>query len=229
MPIKVTCQCGKSFAAKDELAGKTVKCPSCQKPLRIPAANQPAAPAATAPKKPASKPAAPQPAPKQTSDTDDIFADIGLAPQEVGARPCPGCGSGLAPDAVVCIHCGYNTKLGRRMETVKVGGSEGEGGHGAVTTGLLERAASVIDEDKAEEVKKTKEGLPWFVWLVVLLIIGGFLGYMIIRANRLEDKAAKDKEKAALLWLAPVTLAYAGCVERSATHQQTSPLPENSV
>ncbi|MFM9960137.1 MAG: hypothetical protein ACKV2Q_02815 [Planctomycetaceae bacterium] len=36
MPIKVTCACGKKLAVKDELAGKKVKCPACQKLLSIP-------------------------------------------------------------------------------------------------------------------------------------------------------------------------------------------------
>jgi hypothetical protein len=192
MPIKVTCQCGKSFAAKDELAGKAVKCPNCQKPLRIPAANQPAAPAA-APKKQAPKPTAPKPvaAPKPTSDTDDAFDDLGLAPQEAGARPCPGCGSSLPENAILCIRCGYNTKLGRRMETVKIGSEAGEGGHSAVSADLLNRAAQTMEEDKQEDVKKTKSGAPWWVWLIVFVLVLGFLAYMIIRANREE---AKPKE-----------------------------------
>ena len=148
---------------------------------------------AATPKKPAAKPAAPQPAaaPKRSSDTDDAFDELGLAPQEAGARPCPGCGSALPENAVVCIRCGYNTKLGRRMETVKIGGEAGEGGHGAVSADLLNRAAQTMEEDKQEDIKKTKQGLPWWFWLVGLIILGGFLAYMIIRANR-ED--AKPKE-----------------------------------
>ncbi len=39
MAIAVSCkQCGKTFKAKDELAGKAVRCPGCQAPLKIPAA-----------------------------------------------------------------------------------------------------------------------------------------------------------------------------------------------
>ena len=34
MPIKVACQCGASFAAKDELAGKAVRCPKCKQPYQ---------------------------------------------------------------------------------------------------------------------------------------------------------------------------------------------------
>ena len=36
MPIKVLCACGKKLSVKDEFAGRTLKCPECQKPLRIP-------------------------------------------------------------------------------------------------------------------------------------------------------------------------------------------------
>src|SRR5688572_14516442 len=49
MPIPVTCTCGKRVAAKDEFAGKRLKCPSCGGAIAIPAsqaaAPQPAAPA----------------------------------------------------------------------------------------------------------------------------------------------------------------------------------------
>lgn len=46
MPISVKCGCGQSFKAKDELAGKNVKCPKCQKPLTIPGAKAAAVKAA---------------------------------------------------------------------------------------------------------------------------------------------------------------------------------------
>jgi hypothetical protein len=39
MPIPVSCQCGQTFRAKDDLAGKRVKCPKCGQPLQIPGAN----------------------------------------------------------------------------------------------------------------------------------------------------------------------------------------------
>ncbi|MFL5243116.1 MAG: toll/interleukin-1 receptor domain-containing protein [Gemmataceae bacterium] len=35
MPISVSCACGRQFRAKDHLAGKTVKCPKCEKNLVI--------------------------------------------------------------------------------------------------------------------------------------------------------------------------------------------------
>ncbi len=39
MPIVVHCRCGKKFKAKDKLAGKKVRCPGCDQPLRIPDAD----------------------------------------------------------------------------------------------------------------------------------------------------------------------------------------------
>jgi hypothetical protein len=38
MAIAVSCQCGKSFKVKDEMAGKAVRCPACRGPIRIPGA-----------------------------------------------------------------------------------------------------------------------------------------------------------------------------------------------
>lgn len=35
MPIVVSCECGKSFTARDEHAGKTARCPACQRSLTI--------------------------------------------------------------------------------------------------------------------------------------------------------------------------------------------------
>ena len=61
MPIQVKCanaDCGKSLRIKDELAGKTIRCPGCQQPMKVPAAAVEAAfeEAEEAPAKPA-KPA----------------------------------------------------------------------------------------------------------------------------------------------------------------------------
>lgn len=36
MPIAVSCECGGKFRARDELAGRTVKCPRCGNPLTVP-------------------------------------------------------------------------------------------------------------------------------------------------------------------------------------------------
>jgi hypothetical protein len=221
MPIKVQCACGKAFAAKDELAGKTVKCPGCQKPLKIPGGT--AAPTAAAPK-PAAKPAAAKPAPAKSAvakpstakpstakqqaaarpadtpeprDGAQMFDEIGLQAAAEGTHPCPGCTEPMPIQAVVCIKCGYNTRIGRRMETMKVGGeSDGPVGHGAVATDLLDKAARIIDEDVAEEKKKTKEGLPWWAYLIVLLALVGFAIWMLL--NWGVEKPGEGDKKSSL-------------------------------
>lgn len=191
MAIKVQCGCGKAFAAKDELAGKTVKCPGCQKPLKIPAVGVPAASAAKAAKPAVAKTAAPAPAP--ASAQDDLFDEIGLAPPTEGSRPCPGCSEPMPLQAIICVKCGYNTRLGRRMTTER----EGPGnvvGHGAVAHDLLQKAADVIDGDEAEEKKKTGEGLPWWVYLIVLILLMSGAAYMLLRSGNEEPE---DEGKAA--------------------------------
>ena len=45
MAIKFTCECGKTYSAKDEHAGKKVKCIACVRDLTIPSAQLQASPA----------------------------------------------------------------------------------------------------------------------------------------------------------------------------------------
>ncbi len=195
MPIKVQCACGKVFAAKDELAGKTVKCPSCQQPLKIlaggsgvnkPAAAKQAAPAAkaAASNAPAPKPAAP------AQRVDDLFDEIGLAPPTEGTRPCPGCSEPMPIEAVLCIKCGYNTRIGRRMHT-EVESAAAEGGHGAVAQDLLDKAASDLEGDVEAEKKKVNEGMPWWVYLIVLIILISIAAAMIMRPTG--EKSDEEK------------------------------------
>ncbi len=44
MPIAIQCSCGKTLRAREEQAGRRVKCPHCGAPLLIPAATSPAPP-----------------------------------------------------------------------------------------------------------------------------------------------------------------------------------------
>jgi hypothetical protein len=190
MPIKVQCACGAAFAAKEELAGRTVKCPKCQQPLKIPTAgpvvaSTPAAPHASAPlgqPSHAAQAARPltAPLPSQAAAAGHVhshFDDVGLTAQQVGTVPCPGCTAPMPAAAVVCIKCGYNKKLGRRMETVKATSAAPlPGGHTVTAEELLHKAARTLEEEKEEERKKTREGMPWWVYLIGII---GCIGFMI--------------------------------------------------
>jgi hypothetical protein len=41
MPIPLTCTCGRSLKARDELAGRRVRCPDCKNVLEVPDPNAP--------------------------------------------------------------------------------------------------------------------------------------------------------------------------------------------
>jgi hypothetical protein len=202
MPIKVQCACGKAFAAKDELAGKMVKCPGCQKPLKIPGgepapAKAPArAKVPSGAKPPGKSAAAPAPKTAPAADAGSLFEEVGLQAAAAGTRPCPGCMEPLPEDAVICIKCGYNTKIGRRMQTMKVGGEPGAGGHSAVADDLLNKAAQVMDEDAAEEKKKTTEGMPWWVYLVILILLVCLAAYMLLGRGSKEPSEEEGKKGA---------------------------------
>jgi hypothetical protein len=156
MPIKVACKCGAAFAAKDELAGRTVACPKCKQPLKIVAA-QAAAPAAAA-------------APHANAD---LFDGLGMTARDTTVPRCPGCNADLPPNAVLCVKCGYNIKLGRRMQTISMSNegpavAEGGGHGGAATAMLMARAAAATEEDEIAEKSKTNVGMPLWVLIVGL-------------------------------------------------------------
>ncbi len=65
MPIQITCSCGQSLRAPDTAAGKVLTCPTCSKPIKIPAAAAQTAPANSTPAKTAPRPQS-QSTPRQT-------------------------------------------------------------------------------------------------------------------------------------------------------------------
>ena len=102
--VAAKCECGKVVTAKPELAGKTVKCPGCKQPLKLSGGT-----------------AKPQAQPKSSS-ADELFDELGIgeskATQASKAGPgkrCPECRAAMAEDAILCIDCGYNEKLGKKM------------------------------------------------------------------------------------------------------------------
>lgn len=145
-PIKVKCKCGKAFAAKPELAGKTVRCPGCKEPIKV--ARQSAAGKALAKSKSNAL------AKRATPPQDDPFADIGLAgsgDNRSPGRKCPECQNPMKEEDILCIQCGFNERLGRKMEVDR-----------PVTQADREKAHmdKVLTGDKAGKESKPKRG--WF-------------------------------------------------------------------
>ena len=110
MAIKVKCgSCDAGFKAKDELAGRRVKCPKCKEPLTIPSA-------ASAPARPAARPA---PAARAASHNPlmDLLDEQNIGTQRTGGAMCENCAADLEPGAFVCMECGFNHQTGKRLQT----------------------------------------------------------------------------------------------------------------
>jgi ribosomal protein L40E len=149
VPIPVTCRCGQSFAAGDHLAGRTVQCPKCKSPLAIPAPHAASTPAAA-------------PAPQSFAAGPSIFDDAGMR-TFTGKPLCPECQAEMQPGAILCVKCGYNVQLGRKMTSYAKGAAVTQGGHADAAADLLRKAARQLEEDKLEEKKKFREGMPWWM------------------------------------------------------------------
>lgn len=107
MAIKVRCgKCDAGFQAKDELAGRRVKCPKCKEPLVI----QPAGALATSrTRQPAIAPAAHNP-------LLDLLDEQNIR-SVVRGPICENCACELSPNAVVCVECGFNVETGQMLQT----------------------------------------------------------------------------------------------------------------
>jgi len=96
MPVKVRCSsCEKVLNAPDKLRGKTVKCPKCEAPLKIPSGQK---------KKT-----------KEDSDSsdDNFLADLDLSRAEDHSQQvCPRCGARVKEDDIDCRSCGADLSSG---------------------------------------------------------------------------------------------------------------------
>jgi hypothetical protein len=166
MAIKVSCHCGASFTAKDNLAGQTLLCPKCSQPITIPSPNAPLVKQKVAAVNPMA----------------DLFDEAGFKEYK-GAR-CPQCNSPLKPNAVLCTECGFHLQSGQKVAAAKVL-KAGERGHAEATESLLDRAAQQLEADKVEMKKNQGQGLPAWVYFIALSILVGFVVTMfMIPRNR---------------------------------------------
>lgn len=131
MAAAVACDgCGKKFAWSPQFAGKKLKC-KCGSVITIPA-DEPRAAAAAPPKQAApplpKKKAAPPPKPVTPRDeprieiTEDegpmleiVEPVVAMAGGGAAVLACPSCNSPLSPGAILCVGCGYNLQLRRKM------------------------------------------------------------------------------------------------------------------
>jgi len=166
MPIKVVCRCGQAFAAKDEWAGKTLKCPKCQSALAVPQAA------------PAANPASPLVDPQALHD---LLDQEGFS-SHVGVR-CPKCNEPIPPGGILCVSCGQNIQTGMAVAS-NVRKQAKNPGHGEVAESILSRAVEELK--KAPPVKDETAGgmvMSYMLTLGMLVLVAGgaATGYFLFR------------------------------------------------
>jgi len=105
--IAIRCGCGKDLVVKEELAGKRVRCPHCKEILTIADPRAPGEHKAAASRTPgiAGNPASTTPK-----------APAGTKPGPSDGK-CPACAQPWSPGAVLCVHCGFDLRTGKRVGT----------------------------------------------------------------------------------------------------------------
>jgi hypothetical protein len=166
MPIILKCgNCQGRFKAPENLAGKRVRC-KCGTVLAVPAI----APKATPPE-------------PEIADLSGLIDGTGF-----DAASCPGCGTSLPDDAVICTACGFNKKTGQRM-SVKVE----EGGSAAGPTKEKTKSNTKPAKIVTEESGKGSMGAAVGKFIKLLLIFGvlgglGYGGYLVKEAFSLDPR-----------------------------------------
>jgi hypothetical protein len=146
MPIPVSCQCGASFQAPDQLAGKVATCPKCQEQLPIPAF-------------------------QASSGLTNLLDELGLE-ATTGAEKCPHCYAELQPNAVICTACGVNLQTGASVLQKEKTHFQREAPDDAPSLGdsRLDHAAQEMAKD-AVEAKKSHDPIIWWIYLAVLDLV----------------------------------------------------------
>jgi predicted Zn finger-like uncharacterized protein len=126
-------ECDKQIKVSSELEGKKVRCKSCGHTFRCPSeSGVKAKPDKDKEKEPArGKKAKPPAKPKPKKDDEDAPIPVAPAADDKGENPygvttldlaprCPHCAEEMeSEDAVICLHCGYNTITRTRHGTTK--------------------------------------------------------------------------------------------------------------
>lgn len=219
MTIKFQCGCGQSLSVPDTMAGKTGKCPKCQKALKVPApasstatAAKPAAAApvksAAAPSKPAAKPAAaatapsvkpaPKPAPAPAPmGIGGLLDEVGLK-QKTGPV-CPKCGADIKPGTVMCIGCGLNFATGEQTLGYAAQIQEEE-----FKNPFLREAAENMSREVVADVRRDKAGTPWWVLLSFLMGAMTLCGAGVIIVDGIFNEAPDPSTPMGRLQMIPV-------------------------
>lgn len=145
MTIKVGCgKCNSSFAVRDDFAGKSVKCPKCKSPMQVPSSTKTAS-GAKPPAAAAKTAAGTSSAGRKFNPLLDLLDEAGVEAKSRG-RSCPMCAAEMAPTAVICIQCGFNSVTGERLETAVLVDDDDLGKEQTDAEKLIAKAEKEIDD-----------------------------------------------------------------------------------
>jgi DNA-directed RNA polymerase subunit M/transcription elongation factor TFIIS len=194
MPIKFQCSCGQVLNVPDEKAGKSGKCPKCQKTVQIPSASA-KSPSSTA--NPTAKAAssggqstpakaststqavvpttAAKPAPVPAAKLDSLFEEAGL--KKKSGPTCPKCGAAYHQGSAMCVQCGLNFETGEQSLGFNAAIEQQE-----FKNEFLQEAAENMKRDVVMDERRDKSGIPW--WMILSYLVGaitlGAAGIIIV-------------------------------------------------
>jgi DNA-directed RNA polymerase subunit M/transcription elongation factor TFIIS len=84
--------CNQVLEAPADMAGEVVECPACRQQIAVPASGDAVQP--------------------QTVETPAPEAE-----EPPASRKCPSCGAVMEEEAILCVNCGFHTKLGKKIDT----------------------------------------------------------------------------------------------------------------
>ncbi len=126
--ITIVCpECGKKINVASEAVGKKVRCKDCEhvfvvaapggKKAARPAAAPAKAPAGAKKKAPDPRAAKPRPDKPKADDEEENSNPYGVTSLDLAPR-CPDCAQEMeSEDAIICLHCGYNTQTRSKVES----------------------------------------------------------------------------------------------------------------
>lgn len=92
--IEVVCaNCGNQFTVSEDLAGLAVTCPRCERQVSVPRLSE--------------------------SRGERPRLQVRRGTPITGGKVCPACNAAMAADAVICVHCGFDTRTGTTLQTKK--------------------------------------------------------------------------------------------------------------
>ena len=84
--------CSQVLEAPEDMAGQAVECPACQQQITIPIA-------------------------EGSLSNEEESLGVEAEEEAPASAECPSCGEAMELGAVLCMNCGFHTKLGKKINT----------------------------------------------------------------------------------------------------------------